>query len=117
MGHGVHLLRLTLAVVERRTKPVGTLAPDECERIPKIGRPRLIGHVPEEPRALAVLDFPERLSAELEVVALLIDRERTIPFDVDAALRLGDDVVFGELASIRLEADVRHALKRNRFPV
>ena len=74
-----------LPSLKRRAEPVGALAAEERQRVPEVRRPRLIGDVAQHARPLAVLDLPEHLAAELEVVALLIDRERAVAFDVDAA--------------------------------
>ena len=57
------------------------------------------------------------LAAKLEVVALLIDRVRTVAFDEDAVFRCGNDVFLPDFARVRLQADVRHSRKRNRCPV
>ena len=49
-------------------------AGDGLEVAPEVGRDRVVGDVGDRARLLAVLDFPERLAAELAVVALLVDR-------------------------------------------
>ena len=49
------------------------------------------------PRDLAGLDLPERLAAELEVVALLVDRPAAAALDQDAVLDAADQVVEREL--------------------
>ncbi len=43
----------------------------------------LVGHVLQHACDLAVLDLEEQYTAELEVVALLVDRERTVFHDID----------------------------------
>src|ERR1700735_1345661 len=49
--------------------------------LPEVGRAALIRHARNHVALLAVLDFPKRVAAELEVVALLVDR--IIPLAVD----------------------------------
>ena len=73
MRHSVQLLRLSLAIIQCRSKPVRALATKQRHRIPKVRRACLICDVALHPCALAVFDFPEYLAAELKIVTLLID--------------------------------------------
>src|SRR5215510_13865760 len=66
----IDLLRLPLAVIQGAAEAIGPLVSDECHGIPEVWRARLIGDVAQHPDPLSVLDLPEDLSAELEVVTL-----------------------------------------------
>src|ERR1019366_6408117 len=57
---------------------------------PEVGGLRLVSHAREHAALLTSLDFPERVSAELEIVALLIDRVTALAFDQDAVIHTGD---------------------------
>src|SRR6516225_11513356 len=80
-------------------------------------RAALLGHVLKHVAEAAVADFPENLAAELEVVALLIDRERAVALDVDAALDRADDLVEADVLLARKQRNVRHALELHIGPV
>ena len=86
MADRVALHRLSLAVAERATQLVGGLAAEHVERFPELRRVRLVGDVAQLRRDLPVLHFPERLAAELEVVALVVDRVAAVALDVDAVV-------------------------------
>jgi hypothetical protein len=78
MRHRTDLRRLALAVVEGAAERV--VAPVEIRdaRVPKLLRIRLVGDIAQHPDHLAVADLVEQLAAELEIVALLIDREGAV---------------------------------------
>src|SRR5262245_1690421 len=63
---------------------------------------------------LAVLDAPTPFASELKLVARVVDRPRTVRFDVHAALDPADEVV--ECALARLDVEVRHAIDRRPVP-
>ena len=50
----------------------------------------MIDDIPQHVGALAVLDQPKRIAAELKIVPPLIDAEGPVAFDIDAALDVGD---------------------------
>ena len=79
------------------------------EVLPEVGRDRVVGDVGHHARLLAVLDLPERVAAELAVVALLVDRVAAAAVDHHAVLRVGDDL--GELRRSR------RTVRRARRPV
>ena len=64
----------------------------------------------------AAADFVEDLAAELEVVALLIDRVRSSPDDVDAPIGGRDEIIHIEVALAGEERDVGHPLKLHVRP-
>src|SRR5437867_8524069 len=107
--NGIQLLWLALTVIERRSKSVCAFPAHKRQRIPKVRRARLIRDVAKHSNALAVLNFPKHLTAELKVVALLIDGIRTVALDIDTVLGCGHDLVFADVLRIRLQADVRHS--------
>src|SRR5205823_3113673 len=72
----VRLARLALAVAERAAEVPRRRSADEVARLPELERVRLIRDVLDHPRLLAVLDLPERLTAELEIQPLVVDRPR-----------------------------------------
>src|SRR5207247_618185 len=77
---------------------------------------RLVRHAREHRALLAVLDFPERVAAELEVVALLVDGEAAVAVDEDAVFDAADQVVERHALLAGLERDVGHALERYARP-
>src|SRR4051794_30951312 len=76
------------------------------------------GEVSDHARLLAVLDFPERVAAELAVVALLVDAEAALSFDEHTVLDVGDHLIDGRRSfGARLELHVRHAEERIVAPM
>ena len=93
----IDLARLALAVGERAAELVGALAAEHVARLPELRRVRLVGDVAQLRRDLALLHLPERLAAELEVVALVVDAVAAVALDLDAVVGRGDDVLLGDV--------------------
>src|SRR5690606_30573817 len=104
--NGGHLTGLSLAVEEGPVESVVALVADADAGIPELRRPQLIGHILDHFGHLAVLDLVEELAAELRVVALLIDGERTVADDVDAVLDVLDHLGRAQLLLARSKRDV-----------
>ena len=68
---------------------------DGIEVCPEVGRDRVVGEVGHHPRLLAVLDFPERVAAELTVVTLLVDAEAALSLDQHPVLYVRDHLIDG----------------------
>ena len=66
---------------------------DGVEVGPEVGGDGVVGEVGHHARLLAVLDLPERVAAELAVVALLIDAEAARAVDQHAVLDVGDHLI------------------------
>src|SRR5262249_6825633 len=113
VAHGIALARLSLAVVGEPIVLPESLPGDRGARAPEVLRLALIRHVGQHPRLLPTLDLPEGISAELEVVALLIDRVGTAAIDQDSVLDLPDQIVERHVVRPGLEPHVWHALERN----
>src|SRR4029078_6237747 len=77
---------------------------------------RLTSDIAQRAADLPVLDLVEDLSAELEVVTLLVDRKAAVADDVDALLDVLDEVVDRERRLSGLQRDVRHPLELNGSP-
>src|SRR5215471_3373292 len=84
VAHGVDLSRLALTVEEGAELLPVRRARDPVARVPEIRGLRLVSYSREHPALLTTLDLPECVAAELEVIALLIDRKAPIAFDQDA---------------------------------
>ena len=67
-------------------------AREPVEVAPEVGGDRVVGDVSHRPRDLAVLDLPEDVTAELAVVALLIDRVAAAAIDQHAVLDVRNQV-------------------------
>src|SRR6185369_10479252 len=93
MADRVHLNGLALCVAERTAQEVALWTADHVQARPELRRLHLIGDVLEHTGDLPTLDLVENLAAELRVVALLVDRERAIADDGDAAIGGGDEIV------------------------
>src|SRR4029079_1788063 len=92
LPHRVDLSGLSCSVEEARAHLVALLAADHVHRIPEVGRAHLVRDVLQLADDLAALDLIEQLTAELRVVALLVDREAAIADDGDALVRRRDEI-------------------------
>src|SRR5262249_36544679 len=75
VAHRADLPGLSLPVEEARAHRVARLSADHVHRVPELWRLHLIRDVLEHAVELSALDLVEHLTAELRVVALLVDRE------------------------------------------
>src|SRR5258705_10403910 len=116
MAYGVPLHRLSLAIAQRSAHLIAFRAADHVQARPELRRLHLIRHVAEHPDDLAALDLVEHLTAELRVVALLIDREGAVADDGDSAIGRGDEILPPDILVAREQRDVRHALELHRGP-
>src|SRR5947207_2711682 len=79
-----HLLRLAFAAVRHSPQGPVIAAGDGRAGIPEFGRNPAVAGVLEHPAALAMLDLPGDLAAELEVVPLVVDRPAAVGLHVNA---------------------------------
>ena len=87
MAHRVRLARLPLAVVPQTDVLPEPLVGDRRACAPEVRRARSGKRRREHHAALlAALDLPERVAAELEVVALLVDRVAAAAVDQHAVI-------------------------------
>src|SRR6185312_12215241 len=105
-----------LAVGECAPEPVGSLATDHVHGAPEIRGACLVRYILQHSGDLALSDFVEHLSGELEVVPLLIDRPGSAVLDDDSPIRVGNYVIDRGVCSARKERYVRHALELNGIP-
>src|ERR1043166_2701464 len=107
-----HLLGLPLAAVGNTPQGPMPAVRDGDALVPELGGDAAVAGILQHAHAAAVVDLPSDLAAELEVVALVIDRPAPVGFHVDA---IGvEDVVEREVAG--LETHVGHADERNSRP-
>src|ERR1051326_6483549 len=108
-----HLLGLALSAVRcAPERPV--LGARNCRAgIPEFRADAAVTGVLQHARAFSIADFPSDLTAELEVVPLVIDRPALVGLHVDGVAGAKN---FVETLPARLEADVGHANERNARP-
>ena len=85
---------------------IGRGVAEPVHGIPEIRGTALIGDVAQHIAALAVLDLVEQLSAELEIISLLVDAEARITDNVDPVLYASDEVVKRRRLRIGLQRNV-----------
>ena len=105
---------LTFAAVGRAPHHPVIRVADCITAIPKLRGDAGVGAIAQHASHLAVLDLVADLGAELEVVALIVDRPRAVGFHVNAILGIGDQVV--KFPRTGLQADVDHADDRDAVP-
>src|SRR6188474_2681978 len=109
MRRVIRLHRLPFRVAGEPMVLPGFRRTDGIEVRPEVGRDGVVGEVGDHPCLLAVLDFPERVAAELAVVALLVDAEAAGAVHQHAVLDVRDHLVDRRRSlGTRLELDVRH---------
>jgi len=95
MGHPARLARLTFPA---RNKPEPTAMSKVCDSValpPKLRRNAVVDHIADHVGLLTVFDEPERIAAELKVVATLVDAVRPMAFDVNPLLHTGNQIIEG----------------------
>jgi hypothetical protein len=83
MRYRAALPRLPLAIVKRATKAVIAFVANLGAAVPKLLRVGLVGNIVQHAYYFAFFDLVKQLTAKLEVVALLIDREGPVTDDVN----------------------------------
>src|SRR5262245_29381040 len=116
MAHPAGLAGLAFSVAESAAQLVRLGAAKAVARAPEVGGARLIRHVAQHAANFSLHDFAECLAAELEVIALLIDRVAAVTLNQDAALDASHQLLERRLLRGRLERHVRHAWKRDALP-
>ena len=89
------LLRLPFAAMRRPPKHPFVARADGIHSIPELRSNPAVGGVAKHAGALAIFDFPSDFAAELEVVALVINRPGTIGFHVNALVGGSNELLAG----------------------
>ena len=100
------LAGLALAAVRRAPERPLVGPAEHVHRRPEPRADAGVGRVAQHPAALAVLDLPADLAAELEVQPLVVDRPRAVGVHVDPVVGRGDHLL--ERVSPGQQADVGH---------
>src|ERR1700723_2170476 len=116
MAYGIDLLRFAFAIEETAELLPIRRSCDAIARAPEVAGFRLVSHAGNHPCLLAALDLPERITAELEVVALLVNGETAIAVDQNAVVHAGDQRIRRDLARSGFQPYIGHALERHAAP-
>src|SRR5258708_11096558 len=92
MRYGIALRRLPFSGKESAPQPVIVCIADSPAGIPELLRIRLVGDILQHTGDLSVFNLVEQLTAELEIIPLLVDRIRAVPDDIDSLLYVFDHV-------------------------
>src|SRR6476646_863161 len=114
MRHPAGLAWLPLATCDEAEAATMTAVSHAVTAIPEFRRDPMVDHVPQHVGALAVLDQPEGITAELEVIAPLIDAVGAVAFDVDAPFHFCKKIAHRGRAG--LQADIGDAYDRDAAP-
>src|ERR1041385_7767104 len=109
MAGANRLHRLALAAIGRAPKRPLIARADRVYRIPELGGDPRVRRVLQHAAELAALDLPPDLAAELEVVALVVDRPGAVGLHVDPIVGAADELLERERLLAREDRDVRHA--------
>src|SRR5580658_10635084 len=116
MRYGIGLGRLPFAVVECAAQPIVTLISHLHTGIPELPGIRLVGYILQHAYYLTIFYLVEHLSPKLEIVSLLIDRERAISYDIDTFLHVFDHIIHAQRILPGTERDIRHTLELHVGP-
>src|SRR5690242_12593883 len=100
MGHPPGLTGLALAARDEAIAPAMRGIGYGIARAPELRRDAVIDHVTEHVGALAVLDQPEGVAAELKIVPALIDAEGAVAFDINAAFDVAQHIIDSRLTGL-----------------
>src|SRR5215472_3662358 len=113
-AHGLH--RLAFAAVGRAPQRPLVARADRFHGVPEFSGDPGIRRILEHPSQLAALDLPADFAAELEVIALIVNRPGAVGLHVDAVVNAGDELVEGQRFFAGQDADVSHADQGNAVP-
>src|SRR3989449_188539 len=113
VAHGVDLPGFPLAIPVQTDVLPGRLITEEVAGLPEVGRAALVGDVGDHRADLSALDLPKGVAAELEVVALVVDRVGAATVDQDTVIHAGHEIVERSRLLARGQPDVRHSLERH----
>ena len=83
-AHGLH--GLAFAAIWRTPQGPLVAGADGVHGIPELGGDAGIRRVLDHPAQLALLDLPANFAAKLKVVALVVNRPRTVRLQIDRAI-------------------------------
>src|SRR5581483_907921 len=101
-----HLLRLAFAAVRGSTERPLLARADGVHGIPELRGDSAVGRVLQQAHPLAVLDLPTDLSAELEVVALVVNRPGSVGLHENAVIGGRDQLLQCQRVCAGQNADV-----------
>src|SRR5207247_635809 len=109
-----HLFGLSLAAVGRAPESPMLRPGDSGAGVPELRADAAVAGILEHADALAFADLPGDLAAELEIVALVVDRPALVGLHVDGVFAAAENFV--QRLRAGLEADVGHADEGNARP-
>src|SRR2546427_11394496 len=111
-----HLLRLPFAAVRCPPEHPLIMGANCVQGIPELGGDARVRRIFQHASTLAILNFPSGLTAELKVVALVVNRPGAVRLHVNARLGVCDELLAPERFFPRKNADVGHANNRQPIP-
>lgn len=114
MSHPAGLARLPFPTRNESVPPAKRSIGHSVTTAPKLRGDPMVNHVPQHVGSPAVFNQPERITAELEIVAALINAVGSMAFDINAAFHVGNELIICRLAW--LKSDIGDAHDRNAPP-
>ena len=114
MGHPAGLARLPLSTRDESVPAASRSVSDSVTAVPELRRDPMVDDIPQHVRSPAVFDQPECVTAELEIVAALINAVGPMAFDIDAVFHIGNQLI--DSRRPRLKPDIRDAYDRDMPP-
>jgi len=93
MGHPARLAWLPLATRDEAVSTASSSVGHSIAAVPEFRRDPMVDHVSQHVGPSAMFNQPEGVTAELEIVAALINAIGPMAFDVDAALHVGNQLI------------------------
>ena len=95
MSHPTRLAWLPLATRDEAVSTASRSVGYSVAAVPEFWRDPMVDHVSQHVDTPAVLNQPERIPAELKIVAALINAIGPMAFDVDTVLHIGNQLLNG----------------------
>ena len=114
MGHPTGLARLPLPTCDESVPLSKGVVSHSVAAVPEFRCDPMVDDVPQHVRSPAVFNQPEGVTAELKVVAALINAVGSMAFDIDSAFHVGNELITRSLPW--LEFDIGNAHDRNVLP-
>jgi hypothetical protein len=112
VSHPSGLVRLTFSTIHHAEGTPEAFVTNGIATVPELGVAGFIQHFLQRSVQLAVLDFPEEISAKLEIDPVLVYGEASPALDIDTVFRIGNQLSGSEFFCAGQQVKIGNAVYR-----